>query len=427
MKRSRIWHRLALLLLCHGFAMATLAAPQTAGQFITLVWTPATQPDGDTVAGWNVYRSTVSGGPYTWLASVPVATPTYIDSSVVAGDEYFYVVTSVDTAGVESAYSASTDATVPVPLSVATTSLPSTLVGATYSFVLSAAGGNPPYTWAGSGVPGLTVSSAGLLSGTATQSGTFTSLLTVTDSTSATASTSIPVIVAAPPLPPAPSFPSGLVLYWPLDAADSIGGVAVDTSGNSNAGTIVGNPLSVAGQLTQALYFGNSASYITGTQYTGIFSTSLTLAAWINTTVTSMEQTIFSKYSSGGSGAGYVFSVNQTGNLTMRIGWTDLLSSPNRATDTTMVADGNWHHVVATISFESQTIQFYVDGQPTSSAAMNMVPNGDGGATLQLGANSQGWWPDYFTGSIDGVQVYNRALSGSEVNSVFLLTGRVGN
>jgi hypothetical protein len=86
----------------------------------------------------------------------------------------------------------------PVSLSIGTTNLPQTTVGARYSTLLFAVGGNEPYAWVGSGVLGLTVSPAGLLSGTPTQSGTFIMLLTVADSMGATASTSIPVTVSPP-------------------------------------------------------------------------------------------------------------------------------------------------------------------------------------------------------------------------------------
>lgn len=75
----------------------------------TLSWA-----DGDsTVTGYNVYRSTVTGGPYTKLDSALVAATTSTDTAVQAGQTYYYVVTSVDTEGVESAYSSEASATIP--------------------------------------------------------------------------------------------------------------------------------------------------------------------------------------------------------------------------------------------------------------------------------------------------------------------------
>jgi Abnormal spindle-like microcephaly-assoc'd, ASPM-SPD-2-Hydin len=64
-----------------------------------------------TVASYNVYRSTVSGGPYARLSSV--TTTASRDSSVTAGLTYYYVVTSVESSGVESDYSSEVTAVVP--------------------------------------------------------------------------------------------------------------------------------------------------------------------------------------------------------------------------------------------------------------------------------------------------------------------------
>jgi hypothetical protein len=82
---------------------------QPVSHSVTLTWTASTS----TVSGYNVYRSTVSGGPYTKLNSAPVAATTYVDTTVQAGQIYLYVVTSIDSGGVESADSTEVSATVP--------------------------------------------------------------------------------------------------------------------------------------------------------------------------------------------------------------------------------------------------------------------------------------------------------------------------
>lgn len=67
------------------------------------------------VAGFNVYRSSISTGPYSKLNSPLVTSTTYTDSTVLANHTYFYVGTSVDSAGNETAYSSQVSATVPGP------------------------------------------------------------------------------------------------------------------------------------------------------------------------------------------------------------------------------------------------------------------------------------------------------------------------
>jgi hypothetical protein len=56
-------------------------------------------------AGYNVYRSPVSGGGYARLNDVPLAGTAYTDDTVVNGRLVYYVVTAVDEAGNESARS----------------------------------------------------------------------------------------------------------------------------------------------------------------------------------------------------------------------------------------------------------------------------------------------------------------------------------
>jgi len=65
------------------------------------------------VAGYNVYRSIASGGPYTKLNSNVDANTSYSDGSVQAGLTYFYVVTSVNSSGTESGYSNQASLTIP--------------------------------------------------------------------------------------------------------------------------------------------------------------------------------------------------------------------------------------------------------------------------------------------------------------------------
>jgi hypothetical protein len=82
---------------------------QAGSHSVALSWTASTSA----VAGYNVYRSQTSGGPYSKLDSTIVAASSYSDSNVLAGQTYYYVVTSVTSAGVESADSMPVSATIP--------------------------------------------------------------------------------------------------------------------------------------------------------------------------------------------------------------------------------------------------------------------------------------------------------------------------
>ena len=65
---------------------------------ITLTWNADAEAD---LSGFFVYRGTAPGGPYDLLTSEPVTSLTYLDYPVEGGT-WFYVVSSVDTAGHES-------------------------------------------------------------------------------------------------------------------------------------------------------------------------------------------------------------------------------------------------------------------------------------------------------------------------------------
>jgi centrosomal CEP192-like protein/HYDIN/CFA65/VesB family protein len=86
-----------------------VAPPPAGSHTASLRWTPSTS----TVSGYNVYRSTVSGGSYTKLNSSPVGGSNYTDSTVQNGKTYFYVTTAVDSSGDESSYSNETQAVIP--------------------------------------------------------------------------------------------------------------------------------------------------------------------------------------------------------------------------------------------------------------------------------------------------------------------------
>jgi fibronectin type 3 domain-containing protein len=79
---------------------------------VNLGWNSSTSSG---VVGYNIYRGTVSGGPYTRINSAVDAAPYDTDSTVVGGQTYYYVVTAVDSSGAESAYSNQTQAVIPSP------------------------------------------------------------------------------------------------------------------------------------------------------------------------------------------------------------------------------------------------------------------------------------------------------------------------
>jgi Abnormal spindle-like microcephaly-assoc'd, ASPM-SPD-2-Hydin len=76
---------------------------------VTLSWSPSSS----SVAGYNIYRGTASGGPYTKLNPSLETATVYTDATVKSSTTYYYVATSVDSSMDESAYSNQTVAQIP--------------------------------------------------------------------------------------------------------------------------------------------------------------------------------------------------------------------------------------------------------------------------------------------------------------------------
>ncbi len=116
--------------------------------------------------------------------------------------------------------------TVVAALSVTSATLPAATVGSAYSASLQATGGTPPYTWtlrSGQLPTGLTLSSAGLLSGTPTTAATATFDVTVTDARGTQAPGSLTLTIAA------------------AAATSPFGHVVIVVEENADYATIVGN------------------------------------------------------------------------------------------------------------------------------------------------------------------------------------------
>ncbi|GEM_PF-907876 len=85
-----------------------VSVPVSNGRVLNLAWNANSEPDR---AGYNVYRGTITGGPYAKANGSPVTAASYGDSGLTNGLTYFYVVTAVDTSGNESARSTESSGT----------------------------------------------------------------------------------------------------------------------------------------------------------------------------------------------------------------------------------------------------------------------------------------------------------------------------
>lgn len=76
---------------------------------VSLSW----QASKSQVVGYNVYRGTQSGGPYSMINSGLDPNTMYLDNTAMGGQTYYYVTTAVNSAGEESSYSNQAQAQIP--------------------------------------------------------------------------------------------------------------------------------------------------------------------------------------------------------------------------------------------------------------------------------------------------------------------------
>ncbi len=151
---------------------------------------------------------------------------------------YTFTITATDGAGNTAGQSYTLVVGAP-PITISPASLPAGMVGTAYSQQLTATGGAVGYTFAlGTGAlpGGLTLSSAGLLSGTPTAAGTFSFEVSVTDSKQVTVTQPYQLTINTPPLP-TPSV-TGVGSTAPPDEQPVIGVELAQTYPTDLTGTI---------------------------------------------------------------------------------------------------------------------------------------------------------------------------------------------
>ena len=207
----------------------------------------------------------------------------------------------------------------------------------------------------------------------------------------------------------------GLVGYWSFN--EGTGTVATDFSGNGNTGTLTAGPTWTDGKRGKALNFDGSGARVAVTQSSGLplysTNTAYSVSAWVRGPA-QIGGGIFHESNSGGNAEFVIVtdSASATGKLEIIIvndaGSVVLDSKPD-----VIVLDNTWHHVV--FADNNGTGKLYLDGVP-----FDVNYTRSGAYTLNrttIGATDGGGFA--FTGTIDEVRIYSRALAASEVAKLY--------
>jgi large repetitive protein len=265
---------------------------------LTIVTAP-TLPNGSVGTPYTVTLMAQGGsGSYTWAVTAG-APPTgltpgaagVISGNPTASGTFSFTVQVTDSNGVTATKTFSITISSSLTITNAPT-LPSGVVGGSYSQTLSATGGTPPYTWiitAGSPPGGLSLSLGGIISGTPSTGGTFSFTAQVTDSTTLTATKSFTLSIAAQlAITTQPTLPSGGVGTSYSQALTAVGGTAPYTwsvtagalpgglSLNPTSGVISGTPTTV-GNITFTVQVRDNNSDTTSEAFTLAIVSALTI------------------------------------------------------------------------------------------------------------------------------------------------------
>ena len=261
----------------------------------------------------NTFTATGGSTPYSWSitsGSVPgltLATNGILSGTPASAGTNIFTVQLADNIGFTTNKSFTLVVVATAP-SIVISSLGNGVIGTAYSQTLAATNGTSPYTWtlAGGSLPaGLTLNTAGVISGTPTTNGTFSFTVQIADTYGLTASSTLSITVAAAaldittlsPMPDgqlgsyysqALTGAGGLAPYtWSLSSGSLPTGLSLDTLGD-----LAGTPTAVSTfnftvQLTDTL----------GSIVTKSLAITITTATVTITTTTLPDGTVGTAYS----------------------------------------------------------------------------------------------------------------------------------
>jgi hypothetical protein len=203
---------------------------------------------------------------------------------------------------------------------------------------------------------------------------------------------------------------NGLIAWWKFD--ETSGTVAYDSSGNGHDANLTNGPTWVTGKIGGALSFDGSDDMVT-TGLSGMYNQDFTWSTWIKTTDTlgAVVGVSADTWSNGGTSF-YIHSGKPKIDV-CNIGYK--LGSLNINTN-------QWVHYLLTVEdsgVSSDPVKIFVNGQIDVDSQINWFAHNGQAFNLRIGhVPVHG---NYYSGTIDDVRIYDRALSSAEVQALYQL------
>lgn len=206
----------------------------------------------------------------------------------------------------------------------------------------------------------------------------------------------------------------GLVGYWTFNGADMDWSAAtaevLDRSGRGNNGDAVNGLKAIKGVSGQALSFDGADDYVKTSSVISI-NTTYTTSVWFKYTGGSGLRTIFHRGDANSCYYEPYFAVDASSNLKVKVSG---CGDSGLIDNSYALAENNWYNAILVVNGNSQTL--YINGN--QAAIASRTPNNDTDWVAVMGARSVPS-DELFTGLIDEVRVYNRALSADEVLNLY--------
>jgi len=210
------------------------------------------------------------------------------------------------------------------------------------------------------------------------------------------------LIALAEHLPPA------FLAHWELDETE--GSIAYDSVGGHD-GMLNGNPLwqPAGGKTGGAIQLDGIDDYVSADFVWEIWKMKISASAWIKGGAPG--QVIISQADGMGYGAAWLYADSSSGTLVTR-----LMDPQPELVSESVISDGTWHHIG--LVWDGSYRYLYVDGAEVArdAAALNYTIACDGG--LYLGAGKYLDAGSFFSGLIDDVRIYRKALSAEEIEAL---------
>ncbi len=223
----------------------------------------------------------------------------------------------------------------------------------------------------------------------------------------------------------------GLVLYLPFD--EGSGDKTKDVSGNNNDGKLIGSPKWVDGKIGKALEFSGkeNKNYVEIADNPSLNpQNEITCSAWIYYDNFVGSGGIISKYIGAGNQRSYTIHMHHdninalASDISADGTYNAGVTAVSALTDKDTLKPNTWQHIAMTFK-ASKFIRLYIDGVmkgETDASVVNKLFDNNVpliiGNDFQIGGQHRAGQPREFTGKIDEVVIFNRALSDAEIKSV---------